>query len=111
MGVFQQAIEPLQERFQELGTGSQVGVSFVAFIFLAVVLNVLKQLFFSNPNEPPMVFHVFPLIGSTVEYGMDPPRFFKKMRAKVGGHEKKKKKNPHRLRRAMMKKAQKEDFP
>ncbi|CAI4216755.1 unnamed protein product [Parascedosporium putredinis] len=64
MGVFQQAIEPLQERFQELGTGSQVGVSFVAFIFLAVVLNVLKQLFFSNPNEPPM--------------------FFKKMRAKHG---------------------------
>lgn len=84
MGVFQQAIEPLQERFQELGTGSQVGVSFVAFIFLAVVLNVLKQLFFSNPNEPPMVFHFFPLIGSTVEYGMDPPKFFKKMRAKHG---------------------------
>ncbi|PKS10573.1 hypothetical protein jhhlp_002327 [Lomentospora prolificans] len=84
MGVFQQAIEPLQEAFQQLGIASQVGVAFVAFVILSVVLNVANQILLKNPNEPPVVFHLFPLIGSTVEYGIDPPRFFKKMRAKYG---------------------------
>ena len=83
MGVFQEQLEPLLVEFQKLGLASQIGLGFVAFVIISVVLNVAKQILFKNPNEPPMVFHLFPLIGSTVEYGMDPPRFFKKMRAKV----------------------------
>ncbi|SPO00961.1 probable cytochrome P450 51 (eburicol 14 alpha-demethylase) [Cephalotrichum gorgonifer] len=81
---FQKQLMPLVAEFQKLGLASQIGLGVVAFLFLSVVLNVANQIFFSNPNEPPMVFHLFPLIGSTVEYGIDPPRFFKKMRAKYG---------------------------
>lgn len=83
MGVFQEQLEPLLVEFQKLGLASQIGLGFVAFVIVSVVLNVAKQILFKNPNEPPMVFHLFPLIGSTVEYGMDPPSFFKKMQAKV----------------------------
>lgn len=84
MGVVQDQLEPLVAEFQKLGLASQIGLGFAAFIILSVVLNVANQILFSNPNEPPVVFHLFPLIGSTVEYGIDPPRWFMKMRAKYG---------------------------
>ena len=83
MGIFQEQLEPLLADYQKLPLASQIGLGFAAFIVLSVVLNVAKQILFKNPNEPPMVFHWFPLIGNTVEYGMDPPAFFRKMRAKV----------------------------
>lgn len=85
MGLLQElAGHPLAQQFQTLGLGSQVAIGFGAFIFLSVFLNVANQLLFANPNEPPMVFHWFPFIGSTVIYGMDPPKFFKDNRAKFG---------------------------
>ena len=84
MGIVQDQLEPLVAEFQKLGLASQIGLSFVAFVVLSVVLNVANQILFKNPNEPPVVFHLFPLIGSTVEYGIDPPSWFKKMRAKYG---------------------------
>lgn len=84
MGLIQQlASHPLALQFQTLGLGSQIAILFGSFIVLSVVLNVANQLLFKNPNEPPMVFHYFPFVGSTVTYGMDPPRFFKENRAKV----------------------------
>jgi len=83
MGLLQDVAGPLSQQFWELGTASQVGVVVAGFLFVAVVLNVLNQIFFKNPNEPPMVFHWFPLIGSTITYGMDPPKFFQQNRAKV----------------------------
>jgi hypothetical protein len=54
-----------------------------SFIVLIVLLNVLQQLLFKNSNEPPMVFHWFPVIGSTITYGIDPYKFFFDCRAKV----------------------------
>jgi hypothetical protein len=75
---------PLAEGFSRLGLASQIGVAFASFLFLSVLLNVLKQVLFRNPNEPPVVFHWFPFVGSTITYGMDPPRFFKENRKKVG---------------------------
>ncbi|KAJ3504636.1 hypothetical protein NM208_g16308 [Fusarium decemcellulare] len=85
MGLLQDiASHPLAQQFQELPLGQQVGIGLGAFIALSVILNVLNQILFTNPNEPPMVFHWFPFIGSTVTYGMDPPRFFKENRAKFG---------------------------
>jgi hypothetical protein len=48
-----------------------------------VLLNVLKQLLWKNPTEPPLVFHLFPIIGSTITYGMQPVEFFEKNRKKV----------------------------
>ena len=74
---------PLVQQFLAQSIGVQVAVAFAGLIFLSVVLNVANQILFKNPNEPPMVFHWFPFIGSTVTYGMNPPKFFKENREKV----------------------------
>ncbi|KAG6005396.1 lanosterol 14-alpha-demethylase [Claviceps maximensis] len=85
MGVLQQvAAHPLMQQYQALGMGYQIVIALVAFIAASVILNVANQILFRNPNEPPVVFHWFPFIGSTVTYGMDPPTFFKENRAKFG---------------------------
>lgn len=83
MGVLQDVAGPLSQQFAKLGTASQIGAIFAGLLFLIVAVNVLQQLLFKNPNEPPMVFHWFPVIGSTITYGMDPPAFFKANREKV----------------------------
>jgi sterol 14-demethylase len=83
MGLVQDFGGPLAEAFSRLGLASQVAVAVASFLFLSVFLNVLNQVLSRNPNEPPVVFHWFPLIGSTITYGMDPPRFFKENREKV----------------------------
>lgn len=86
MGVLQDVsvhLEPLAQRFFQLGTASQVGVVVASVVFLTIFLNVAQQILFKNPNEPPVVFHVFPWFGSTVIYGIDPPLFLKANRAKV----------------------------
>ncbi|KAI9728936.1 MAG: Lanosterol 14-alpha-demethylase [Chrysothrix sp. TS-e1954] len=59
-------------------------VCFSTFIAVSVVLNVLYQLLSRNPNEPPVVFHWFPVIGSTISYGIDPYIFFFRCREKYG---------------------------
>ncbi|KAK3501251.1 cytochrome P450 51 [Neurospora crassa] len=84
MGILQVVAGPLSQQFSQLGTVSQIGVAIASFLFVTVVLNVLQQFLFKKPNEPPLVFHWFPLIGSTITYGMDPPRFFKENREKYG---------------------------
>lgn len=83
MGVLENIQGPVSQYMAQLSTPSQVAVIFAAVTFFAVLLNVLQQILFKNPNEPPVVFHWFPVIGSTITYGMDPPRFFKENRAKV----------------------------
>jgi hypothetical protein len=54
-----------------------------SFLAIVVFLNVLSQLLFKKKNEPPVVFHLFPIIGSTITYGMDPYKFFSECRDKV----------------------------
>ncbi len=86
MGLLQDIVAragPLAQYFSQLGVAAQVGVGFATLLVLTVTINVLRQLLFRNRNEPPLVFHWFPLIGSTITYGMDPPRFFRENRAKV----------------------------
>ncbi|GJJ13162.1 hypothetical protein Clacol_007413 [Clathrus columnatus] len=52
---------------------------------IAVVLNVLSQLLISkNPNDPPLVFHWLPYVGSAVQYGTDPINFFVRCQKKYG---------------------------
>ncbi|KAI1341525.1 cytochrome P450 [Xylariaceae sp. FL0016] len=84
MGVLEDVLGPVSQQMSQLSIPSQVGVVIAAFLFFAVLLNVLNQILFKNSNEPPVVFHWFPLIGSTVTYGMDPPRFFRENREKYG---------------------------
>lgn len=85
MGVFEEVTGPVSHHFYRMSTLSQIASLFAAFIALSVIVNVAQQLLFKNPNEPPVVFHLFPIIGSTVTYGMDPPRFFVENRKKVSG--------------------------
>ncbi|KAJ5906101.1 uncharacterized protein N7473_003017 [Penicillium subrubescens] len=56
----------------------------IALVLISVVLNVINQLFFYSGNEPPVVFHWFPILGSTISYGMDPYQFFLSCRRKHG---------------------------
>jgi sterol 14-demethylase len=83
MGLLENVTGALAQQVLQRGMGVVVAGSLAAFLVLAVVLNVLSQLLLKTPNEPPVVFHWFPIIGSTVVYGMDPYKFFFDCRAKV----------------------------
>jgi sterol 14-demethylase len=83
MGVLEIITGPLAQEISQRSTATVVAAGVAAFIVLSVVLNVLNQVLFANPNEPPVVFHWFPIIGSTVTYGIDPYVFFFDCRAKV----------------------------
>jgi sterol 14-demethylase len=83
MGILEAVVGPLKAQIPHHGVGVVVAAATAAFIVLVVILNILQQLLFRNPNEPPMVFHWFPVIGSTVTYGIDPYKFFFDCKAKV----------------------------
>ena len=53
------------------------------FLVVIVLFNLLRQALSRNPNEPPVVLHFFPFIGSTISYGIDPYKFFFECRKKV----------------------------
>ena len=56
----------------------------VAFVIsLTILANLLQQTLLQKANEPPVVFHWLPVIGSTVTYGIDPFKFFLRCQAKV----------------------------
>ncbi|KAL7906624.1 cytochrome P450 51A [Trichoderma velutinum] len=63
-------------------------LTFATWIFGAfgvlVAINLLRQALPKNRREPPTVFHLVPLLGNAVSYGMDPPGFFARCRAKHG---------------------------
>lgn len=60
---------------------------FGTFFAAAIVLNVAKQLLWRQlgigRDKPPVVFHWVPVLGNTIEYGMEPFKFFEKCRNKV----------------------------
>ncbi|KAF3769290.1 14alpha demethylase [Cryphonectria parasitica EP155] len=84
MGLLEEVAGPLSHHYSQLSTPLQVVVFVAGLVAVSVAVNVAKQIFFKNPNEPPVVFHVFPFIGSTITYGMDPPKFFVENRKKFG---------------------------
>jgi hypothetical protein len=84
MGVLADVSGPLGRYTSESSTPVLVASGFASFILLSVVLNVLQQLLLKKPNEPPVVFHWFPIFGSTVLYGMDPYKFFFANQKKYG---------------------------
>jgi sterol 14-demethylase len=83
MGLLQTIAAPLANSLSTTSTSLVLALAFATFVVLSIVLNVLKQLLIKNPNEPPIVFHWVPFIGSTVTYGMDPYKFFFSCREKV----------------------------
>ncbi|KAI2635470.1 cytochrome P450 51 [Xylaria nigripes] len=80
MGLLEDLWGPLSQQ----SVVTQGGIVVAVLLSLTVFVNVLQQVLFKNPNEPPVVFHLFPVIGSTITYGIDPPRFLKEARAKYG---------------------------
>jgi sterol 14-demethylase len=68
-----------------VGPVTSLSIVFLAlgFVVLLIIANVLKQLLFKKANEPPLVFHLLPFIGSTITYGIDPVKFFFNCRQKV----------------------------
>ena len=54
-----------------------------SILVLFILANILQQILLKNTNEPPVVFHWLPFIGSTVTYGIDPFKFFFECQAKV----------------------------
>jgi hypothetical protein len=85
MGLLAQVAGPLADFTSTASLPVLVATGTASFVVLSVVLNVLQQLLRKNPNEPPLVFHWFPILGSTITYGMDPYKFFFANKAKVRG--------------------------
>ena len=83
MGFLESITGPLGQLASQHGTGVVAAAVFASFIVVTAVLNVLSQLLFKNPNEPPIVFHWFPVIGNTITYGIDPYKYFFDCRKKV----------------------------
>lgn len=50
---------------------------FITFFFCLAFLvsNLIRQRFFPNTKEPPVVFHWLPWLGSAISYGRDPFKF------------------------------------
>ena len=84
MGLVAEVSLPLQGLVESLPTWQLALLGVTAFIAFSIVINVLKQLLFKNPNEPPVVFHLVPFIGSTISYGMEPFNFFFACKEKYG---------------------------
>ena len=83
MGLLATLAGPLGDHLSNRSAGVIVAAGCAAFFVLVVILNVLRQLLFKNPKEPPIVFHWVPFIGSTLSYGIDPYVFFFRCREKV----------------------------
>jgi sterol 14-demethylase len=62
---------------------AQVLIVPVAFVAFSIVRHIIKQLVFPNKDEPPLVFSWLPFIGSTLEYGADPYKFYFRYQKKV----------------------------
>lgn len=83
MGLLAAIAGPLGDQISNRSTAVIVAAAFTSLFVLAVIVNVLHQLLFRNPTEPPLVFHWVPFIGSTISYGIDPYVFFFRCRQKV----------------------------
>jgi hypothetical protein len=62
---------------------AQIVIIPIAFVVFSIVRHIIQQLAFPSKDEPPLVFSWLPLIGSTLEYGADPYKFYFKYQKKV----------------------------
>ena len=84
MGLLQGLVGPLAPFLDNSPTWLVALSAAASLTTLVILLNILQQILFRNPNEPPLVFHFLPWIGNTVTYGMDPYAFFFACREKYG---------------------------
>jgi hypothetical protein len=83
MGLLAGLLEQVPDQLAFRSIVAVIGAGFISFIVVAVVVNVLRQLMFRDPNLPPVVFHWVPVVGSTIAYGIDPYQFFFACQKKV----------------------------
>lgn len=83
MGLLAVLVGSVHEQFSKRSFGVIIAAGFFSFCVLAIILNVLRQLLFRNPHEPPLVFNWVPFFGNTIVYGIDPYKFFFTCRQKV----------------------------
>lgn len=83
MGLLAIIFAPIADHVSDKSTIVVASSGFAVLVVLTIVLNVLRQSIFKNPNEPPVVFHWVPFIGNTISYGMEPYKFFFQCREKV----------------------------
>jgi hypothetical protein len=84
MGVFTAIAQPLERLVASLPLWQVILLGGSAFITFAIAANIIRQLFFYDRNAPPEVFHIIPILGSAVTYGMDPFKFFFACHEKYG---------------------------
>ena len=85
MGFLADVTNSATARLYGFSTLSLVLLGLAATILASIVLNVLNQLLPRRKStEPPVVFHVLPWLGNTIEYGIDPYRFFFNCRKRYG---------------------------
>jgi len=85
MGLISSLVGPVLPYIQDKSFVVLFFASIFSLVIVSVVVNVVSQLLFKDNNKPPMVFHWFPFIGSTILYGIDPYKFFFDCREKVSG--------------------------
>jgi hypothetical protein len=83
MGLIAELTGPVSHFLEDKSIAVVFLTALFALVSLTVIVNVLQQLLLKNPDEPPVVFHWFPVIGSTITYGMEPIAFFKRCQEKV----------------------------
>ncbi|KIK70327.1 hypothetical protein GYMLUDRAFT_32331 [Collybiopsis luxurians FD-317 M1] len=70
---------------QEVASTRIILLALINVPLLAIVFNVLWQLLIPrSKTDPPVVFHWIPIVGSAIEYGNDPMKFFVTCQAKYG---------------------------
>ena len=84
MGLFSALTEPLTRLAAALPLWQVILLGGTAFITIAILLNIVRQLFFYDRNAPPVAFHIVPILGNAVTYGMDPFNFFFSNHEKYG---------------------------
>lgn len=83
MGLLQDLAAPVASFLASKSTFEVAITGFFTALVVIVVINVLQQQLRRSASEPPLVFHWFPVIGSTITYGIDPYKFFFSCREKV----------------------------
>lgn len=84
MGVLQYAAAGLDDYASQNGLVKLASSGLVTLVTGLILANIVQQLLFANPQEPPVVFHWIPFIGSTISYGIDPYKFFFACQEKYG---------------------------
>jgi hypothetical protein len=83
MGFLATIAGPVADHFEDAPYIVVIVTAVTALLLIILLVNVITQLLFKDPTKPPLVFHWFPFIGSTISYGIDPIAFFTSCRRKV----------------------------